>query len=116
MWMTRWLVLACALIVGAVAPARAWCEATCFAPAADTQSHCPTHEPADGTATISASIIDECPVLESARPSAPARIDLQASLVRAYLPALIVRTHITPAFDRSHDPATVFERCTPLRI
>jgi hypothetical protein len=65
---------------------------------------------------MSASIIDGCPVLESARPSTSARIDLQASLARAYLPSLIVRTHITPSFDRSHNPATVFERCTPLRI
>ena len=114
--MVRWIVVTCAVMLGAAAPARAWCEATCLAPAADTQSHCPTHEPADGTATISASIIDECPVLESARPNAPARLGLQAALDRAYVPSLIVRTHVTPVFDRSHNPATVFERCTPLRI
>ena|SRR5688572_3173842 len=113
--MTRWLVLACALTIGAVAPARAWCEATCLAPA-ETQSHCQTHQPADGTATISATVVDECPVVESARPNAPARPHLQAALVRAYVPSLIVRTHLTPSFDPSLETATVFERCTPLRI
>jgi hypothetical protein len=114
--MSRWLLLACALIVGAAAPVRAWCEATCLAPTAEKPSHCPAQQPADGAATISASIIDECPVLESARPNVAARLDLQAALVRAYLPSLIVRTHITPSFDCSPNPATVFERCTPLRI
>ena len=112
----RGLVLACALVVGALVPARAWCEATCLAPTANTQSHCPSHEPADGTTTIAASIIDQCPVLESARPNAPARIDLQAALYRTYVPSLIVRTHLTPSRDCSHHAATVFERCTPLRI
>jgi hypothetical protein len=104
------------LIVGATAPARAWCEATCLAPAAHAQSHCPSHDPGDGTATISASIIDQCPVLESARPNAPARLDLQAALDGASVPSLVVRTHITPGLDCSHRAATVFERCTPLRI
>jgi hypothetical protein len=113
--MTRWLVLACALTIGAIAPARAWCEATCLAPA-DTRSHCQTHEPADGTATISASVIDECPVLDSARPSPTARPHLQAALARAYVPSLVVRAHVTPPFDPSLEPATVFERCIPLRI
>ena len=114
--MVRWFVLACAVMVGALAPARAWCEAMCLAPTANTQSHCPSREPADGTATLTASTIDQCPVLDSARPNAPARFDLQAALDRAYIPSLIVRTHVTPSLDCSHHAATVFERCTPLRI
>ena len=114
--MTRWLVLLCALIVGAAAPARAWCEATCGPPAAESESHCPSHDPADGTTAISASVSDDCPVLESARPTVPGRLDVHAIVVRAYVPPLTLRINITPSFDRSHNAATVFERCTPLRI
>lgn len=113
---TRWFMLALAVMIGAAAPARAWCEAACLAPTADARSHCPTREPVDGTATISASIIDECPVLDSARPNAPARLDLQAALDRGYAPWLIDRTRFAPSIDYSHNAATVFERCTPLRI
>ena len=113
--MKSWLILACALTVGAGAPARAWCEATCVAPAAESPSHCPTHDPADGT-TLSALIIDECPVLESARPPAQARLDLHAALAAVNLPAPFTRTDILISFEGPHTAATVFERCVPLRI
>lgn len=113
--MKLWLILACALTVGAAAPARAWCEATCVAPAAESQSHCRTHDPGDGT-TLSARIIDECPVLESARPPAQARVDVQAALAAVNLPAPFTRTHILISFEGPHTAATVFERCVPLRI
>ena len=114
--MTRWFVLAFALMLGAAAPARAWCEATCGAPAAESTPHCPSHDPADGTTAIAASAGGDCPVLESARPTVPARLDVHATVVRTYTPPPALRTHIAPSFDRSHNPATVFERCTPLRI
>lgn len=114
--MKQWLILACALTVGAAAPARAWCEATCVAPAAESQSHCPTHDPADGTTALSASIIDECPVPDSARPPASARLDVQAALAALNLPAPFTRSHILIAFEGPYTAATVFERCIPLRI
>jgi hypothetical protein len=112
----RWLVLICALLIGAAAPARAWCEATCLAPADDTQSHCPTHDPAEGVAALSANSVDQCPVLESARPTVPARIDVDATVIASYVPAPAVRTCVTPSFARPHSATTVFERSTPLRI
>ena len=114
--MKQWLILVCALTVGAAAPARAWCEATCVAPAAESQSHCPTHDPADGTTALSASILDECPVAESARPTASARLDVQTAAVAVNLPAPSTRTHILTSFEGPHTAATVFERGIPLRI
>ena len=114
--MKSWLILACALTVGAGAPARAWCEATCVAPAAERQSHCPTPDPAGGTTALSASIVDECPVLESARPPAPARLDVQAAPAAVNLPTPFTRTHILISFEGPYTAATVFERCVPLRI
>ena len=112
----QWLILACALMLGAAVPARAWCEVTCGAPATESRSHCPTHDPADGSTTLSASLLADCPVLESARPTVPVRLDVHAIFVRAYVPSLTLRINITPSLDRSPHPATVFERCTPLRI
>jgi hypothetical protein len=112
----QWLIVGCALMVGAAGPARAWCEATCGAPVTESKSHCPTHDPADGTTALSASLIDDCPVPESARPAAAARLDVQAALTGIDLPAPIAHTHLRPSFDRSAYATTVFERCTPLRI
>jgi hypothetical protein len=108
--------VACVLMLGAAAPARAWCEATCGAPVTESTSHCPTHDPADGTTALSASLIDDCPAPESARPTAPARLDVQATLTGIDLPAPIARTHLHPSFDKPAYATTVFERCTPLRI
>jgi hypothetical protein len=112
----RWLVLACAVVLGAAAPARAWCEATCVAPPAAGESHCPSHDPADATTTISATVVDECPVLESARPAVPARIDADAALASAYTPAVSARQYAPASFAARHGAAGVFRRSIPLRI
>jgi hypothetical protein len=102
--------------VAAAAPARAWCEATCLAPATASTSHCPTAEPAGDTATISTTSIDDCPILESAPPTIQARLDLHAVVTGTCAPALNAPSQLTPSFVRPHSATTVFERCTPLRI
>ena len=114
--MSRLAVVLAIVVIGAAAPARAWCEATCIAPVAQGEAHCPSHDPADGTTKIGAVGLDECPVLEAARPSAPARLDVGAPLVAGYVPATLIRTRVTPSFARPHGACTVFERSTPLRI
>jgi hypothetical protein len=101
-------------MIGAAAPARAWCEAACLVPA-EIQSHCQTHGPVDGTTSLSASLVDDCPVAESARP-APARLDVQVSLSAIDLPAPVARTWRPASLERLPSATTVFERCTPLRI
>lgn len=106
------MLLAVAL-VGAAAPARAWCEADCLAPS-ETASHCGHESTSDGT-SIAATSVDDCPVIESARPTPPARIDAQAGVVSTAVPALTARTPRTTTSVRPHS-ATVFERSTPLRI
>jgi hypothetical protein len=63
-------ILIVTILIGAAAPARAWCEATCPAPSSDAAtSHCPTNAPAEDGAAITASEIDDCPAIESARPA-----------------------------------------------
>ncbi len=68
--MKRWAILVVALLVGAAAPARAWCEATCLAapPADSARPHCPPHQPSPDTPALSATSTLDCPALESARP------------------------------------------------
>jgi hypothetical protein len=63
-------ILVIALLVGAAAPARAWCEATCLEPAVSESAkpHCPSHEPTPAGPSLSAAGIAECPSIESARP------------------------------------------------
>ena len=109
-------MIVCALLVGAAAPARAWCETTCLAPAEQTEPHCRTSDPADGTTSISADVLDECPVLESARPSVAGRLDVNPPLVTGYLLATLPRTHVTPSLARPHSQSDVLERFIPLRI
>jgi hypothetical protein len=113
--MHRLIALLSVAVIGAAAPARAWCEAACLAPADSTQ-HCPAHESPSDTATISASTIDDCPILESARPTLQARLDIQAVAAGTLASVLETRTQVTPSSVRPHRAATVFERCTPLRI
>jgi len=110
----RFIVLLVVALVGAAAPARAWCEADCLAPA-ETASHCGHESTGDGT-TMSAATIGDCPVIESARPTPPARIDAQAAAVTTSVPALTARTPRATASVRPHSATTVFERSTPLRI
>ena len=111
----RLFIVLAITVVATAAPARAWCEAACVAPA-ETNQHCPKHEPSGDTATISASSIDDCPILESVRPTLQARLDLLAVAAGTYAPVLNTRTSVTPSAVRPHRTATVFERCTPLRI
>jgi len=111
----RLLIVVAIAVVAAAAPARAWCEATCLAPT-ESRQHCPSHEPAGDTTTISASSIDDCPILESARPPISARVDAQAVAAGTCAPALNPPSQPAPSFVRPHSATTVFERCTPLRI
>jgi hypothetical protein len=67
----RLSLLIVALVIGAAAPARAWCEATCLGPAthsASAKPHCPSHESTPNGSSLSATDFADCPTLESARP------------------------------------------------
>lgn len=112
----RLVILSAIAVVAAAAPARAWCEAACLAPAAESTPHCPTHEPASNTATISAIGSDDCPILDAARTPLQARLDFQALAVGTYAPALDTGAHVTTSLVRPHSASSLFERCTPLRI
>jgi hypothetical protein len=112
---TRVFVVFVALLIGAAAPARAWCEATCLAPAHDAaKPHCPAHDSTTGSA-LSASDNGDCPVVESARPI-PAKVDLQASAIETFkhlsTPAPSHLRTIAP----SHFRTLASRRLTPLRI
>lgn len=109
-------MIVCALLVGAVAPARAWCEATCLAPAEQSESHCRTSDPADGSTSVSANVLDECPVLESARPSVAGRLEMSTPPIAATQPVETAPTTLSSISVHAHCATTVFERCTPLRI
>src|SRR5918993_442722 len=111
----RIVVLLSVIALGAAAPARAWCEASCLAPQQDSP-HCPSHEPTGDAATISASGTADCPVLESARPAVPARAGTSAIVVASHSPSLKTSAIHLPTPIRPHSATTVFERCTPLRI
>jgi hypothetical protein len=114
----RIAVVLVALLLGAAAPARAWCEASCLAPVADpsgSQSHCPTSDPTPAGTSISASAMDECPVVESARPAA-AREDLRAANAAALLPLIAFTASVSHLISIPHRPTGVFHRHTPLRI
>jgi hypothetical protein len=112
----RLVIMSAIAVVGAAAPVRAWCEAACLAPTAESTQHCSTHEPAGDTATFSASSIDDCPILEAARPPLQTRHDFQAMAIGTHAPARDTGTHATPSSVRPHRASSVFERCTPLRI
>ena len=66
----RLSILVIALLVGAAAPARAWCEAACLAGAhpQSAKPHCPSHEQVPNGPSLSANDIAACPSIESARP------------------------------------------------
>ena len=113
--MKRAAILVVTILIGAAAPVRAWCEATCLAPAAgDSQAHCATHEPASDAATISATDIDDCPVVESARP-ATAKIELLPLSSSIPWQPILSRTRIkVPAHSGTQRPTHLI--ATPLRI
>lgn len=112
----RVIILLATVLFGAAAPARAWCEASCLAPEHGTAAHCPSHEPAGSTTAISASSIDDCPALESARQAAPGRVDAHIGVIASPSPAPKTSAIHAPALSRAHSATTVFERSTPLRI
>lgn len=101
--MKRFAVLIVALLVGAAAPARAWCEASCLAPVhhagESAMPHCPGHESTTRTA-ITASSNADCPIVESARPN-QSRLEIQH--LRTLAPAHL-RT-ITPSHPRTPAPS-----------
>jgi hypothetical protein len=113
--LARFAVILFALLIAAAAPARTWCEATCLAPAS-TETHCPSHEPAQSGKAIGTASIDNCPVLDSARPTTIARVELKATIVTTDLPqftpsrASSARIAVTPPVT------TVFQRHIPLRV
>jgi hypothetical protein len=114
--MHRIIVLLSVIVIGAAAPARAWCEASCLAPQHDSPAHCPSHEPAGDATAISATGSDECAALDSARPAASARLEASAIVAAFHSPTPKTSALHVPAPIRPHSATTVFERCTPLRI
>jgi len=69
----RFAIVFVAALIGIAAPARAWCEASCFAAPHHSEStakpHCPAHESPDGSSSVSAGNLDDCPLVEAARPT-----------------------------------------------
>jgi hypothetical protein len=114
----RLLIVLTAAVLATAAPLRAWCEASCLAPVehADAQSHCTTHEPAGDSTAMSATALDDCPIVESARPVQAARIDLKGTVATAFAPHLTDAAAPRRAATIPPHVTTVFERHTPLRI
>jgi hypothetical protein len=114
---TRVAIVVLALLLGAAAPARAWCEATCLAPVeASSKAHCPSHDSASTGVAMSATTIDDCPAVDAARPTTIARPELKASLATIESPhptASFIPISIVTIAPRE---TTVFERHIPLRI
>jgi len=78
----RLSILVIALLVGAAAPARAWCEAACLGAAAHSESakrHCPSHESTPNGPSLTAAALADCPTIESARPVV-AKLNLAAAV------------------------------------
>jgi len=104
-------ILVIAVLVGAAAPARAWCEATCLGPvthSASAKPHCPSHESTPNGSSLSAADLADCPTIESARP------------VLAKLNFAIAVTDIAPHARAPRHPCTgvPLQRCTsaPLHL
>ena len=108
-----------ALLLGAAAPARAWCEAACLdVPRAgeSAKAHCPSNDTSSDVTVISAADNPECPVVEAARP-VPAKIDLSsAGPAAAARPVVSQPTRVAVTTPRPLDSARFFERLVPLRI
>jgi hypothetical protein len=104
-----------ALVVGTAAPARAWCEAACLAPAHDAKPHCPSHDSTTGTGITAADNAD-CPVVDTGRSTTSARIELKSTTI-AVLSFQFALTFGPIRVVAAHPQvATVFQRHTPLRI
>ena len=65
---------------------------------------------------FSANVLDECPVLESARPSVAGRLEMSTPPIAATQPVETAPTTLSSISVHAHCATTVFERCTPLRI
>ena len=78
--------------------------------------HCSSHDPASAGTSLSATVIDDCPVVESARPTITARVDAQVIATAAVGPHTGAPVTSALSFVRPHGVTTVFERSTPLRI
>jgi len=116
---SRVSILVIALLVGAATPARAWCEATCLAPAAHSDSakpHCPAHDASSDGPSIAAADTADCPVIEAARPTTTARVDLKAAPIAIDLPRSVPKLPGACIVNVTVHATTVFERHTPLRI
>ena len=116
----RLVVLLTASVIATAAPLRAWCEATCLAPAhhADSSAkpHCPTDEPAGVDAKVSASDLDDCPIVEAARPTTFAKLDFHRAAVSTH-PGMFEPSHLRAS--ASGQPGTKTPRhlsFIPLRI
>jgi hypothetical protein len=115
---SRLIAIVSLILLAAAAPARAWCEAGCVAPAAHRDAakpHCPTQERSDRT-SLSASAFDDCPALDTARPTLTVRIDVQVAVAATFTAAPDPSATRVPSLVRPHGVTTVFERSTPLRI
>jgi hypothetical protein len=112
----RLSILVIAILVGAAAPARAWCEATCIAPV-DATSHCPSHEqPSNDAPALTAAINAECPAIETARPvAAKLTIGIQATPSPKH-PARMASARVRALPIRHVRALPVFDADVPLRI
>ena len=113
-------ILIVALLVGGAAPARAWCEATCLAPAhhADSSAkpHCPTSEPSGDDVKMSAGDLDDCPVVEAARPTTFAKLDFHRVAVSTHTGTFEPTQLRTKAPEHSGTQAPRHPGFIPLRI
>jgi hypothetical protein len=93
-------ILIVTILIGAAAPARALCEATCLAPAhqPDAGQHCPSHEAAPDGAAMSAASTAECPAVESARP-------IHAKLHFALTPVAVAARTLSPPHPGTAAPS-----------
>jgi len=114
----RLSILIVALIIGAAAPARAWCEATCLEPVTHSEStrpHCPSHESPSGGTSLSAAGITDCPSIESARP-VPAKLDFAVAAIDIAPHARAPRQLRTHAPRHVRTTARLHLADTPLRL
>jgi hypothetical protein len=111
----RVAVIVIAVLIGAAAPARAWCEATCLVATQDAKPHCPSHDATTGLG-ISAADSADCPIVETARSITSARIELKSTAITVLSVQFAVTFDPIRIVAASHHVTTVFQRHTPLRI
>jgi len=111
-------VLIFALLIGAAAPARTWCEATCLTPAAHSESakpHCPSHDRTPVGPSLTAANLVDCPTIESARP-VPAKLNLVAAVTDIAPHARAPKHPGTSAPLHPSTPAPLHPIAVPLRV